>query len=97
MKAICVGARHRKYNKVDKASGVVTPVDETILYIVHSSPMEGLSGRVVKALSLPYGRFNLVEELYNELVVDRELLIDLIPYGDSFLIEDIVPGNKVIM
>lgn len=97
MKALCVGARRRKYNKVDKTSGVVSPVDETILYIVHSSPMDGLKGRVVKALSIPYGRFNLFEETYNDLIVDRELLIDLIPYGDSFLIEDIVPGNKLIL
>lgn len=97
MKAICVGARHRNYNKLNKQTGAYDPVDETVLYFVHSSPVDGLHGNVVKAISIPYGKFNLVENTYDDLIVSRYVIIDLIPYGDSFLIEDIIPGDKVVI
>lgn len=94
MKAYCIGARHRNYNRLNKQTGVYEPVDETVLYIIHSSPMDGLHGDVVKAISIPYGKFNLVENTYDDLVVNHQLIIDLVPYGDSFIIEDIIPGDE---
>lgn len=94
MKCYCVGARHRNFNRVDRSTGVTTVVDETMLYIVYNSPVDGLHGSGVKAISLPYGKFNLVEQTYDDLVVGRQLLVDLVPYGDTFIIEDIVPGDK---
>lgn len=89
MKAFCVGARRRRYDKLNKATGAYDPVDETILYVTHSSPIQGLHGDVTKVLALPYGSFDIVEANYDEKVVGRDLIIDLVPYGDSFLIEDV--------